>query len=104
MSEPKFRTVNPLLGARPSYGPIPADLLLPWGVISLLLFILSHSVLQLQMQWTIALIFWGDASWWVLTGSKPYRFLSKFVPAPNRWSRGYVRYKPLRAMKKIRED
>jgi len=104
MSEPQFRTVNPLLGSRPSYGPIPADLLLPWGAISLLLFILSYSILHLQMQWTIALILWGDASWWVLTGSKPYRFLSKFIPAPNRWSRSYVRYKPLRAVKKIRED
>ena len=100
MSEPKFRPINPLLGARPSFGPIPADLLLPWGAIGLLIFILTRNILPgigiaLGWEWTVGLIVWGCATWWVLTGSRPYRFLSKFLPAPSRWSRGHIRYKPM---------
>lgn len=94
-SEPKFRPINSLLGSRPSYGPIPADLLLPWGAISFSLFILCYSVLHLPVQWTIALIVWGCASWWIFAGNNGYRNLSKFIPTPKRWSRGYVRYQPL---------
>ncbi len=33
MSNERFRPVNQMLGARPSLGPIPADLALPWGAI-----------------------------------------------------------------------
>jgi hypothetical protein len=96
----KFRPINPLLGARPSFGPIPADLLLPWGAIGLLIFMTTRNVfpafgLVLGWEWTIGLVVWGCATWWVLTGSRPYRFLSKFLPVPNRWSRGHVRYRPL---------
>lgn len=106
MSEPKFRPINPLLGSRPSYGPIPADLLLPWGAISVVLFLLGHSVLKLPHQWTGAMVIWGDASWWIFVGNRPYRNLSKFIPVPKRWSRSYVRYKPLRTLdvKSVRVD
>ena len=96
MSEPKFRTVNPLLGAKPSFGPIPADLLIPWGVISFSIFMITYSM-ELGWHWIIAFIVWGDASWWALTGSNAYQFLSKFMQVPKRWTRGYVRYRRLRS-------
>lgn len=92
----KFRSVNPILGARPSIGPIPADLFLPWGVISFVILLLAQNFLHLNWVWTILLIAWGDATWWILTGSKPYKFLSKFMRVP-RWTRHSVRYSPIAA-------
>lgn len=91
-----FRPVNHLLGTRPSIGPIPADLFIPFGAISLLVGLISSQVLGLGIDWTIALMIWGCATWWLLTGSRPYRFLSKFLPVPQSWSRGHVRYCSIR--------
>ena len=94
-SSPSFRPVNNLLGSRPTIGPIPADLFIPFGTISLLVGLVSSQLLGLGIDWTIALIIWGCATWWILTGSRPYRFLSKFLPVPKRWSRGHVRYRSI---------
>jgi hypothetical protein len=96
MSEqPRFRQVNQLLGSRPSLGPIPADLVLPWGGIFLVVLILTRSLFVLDWMWTVGLTVWGCASWAVLTGNHPYKFLSKFMVPPRRWSRGHVRYVPM---------
>jgi hypothetical protein len=94
MSE-RFRPVNQMLGSRPSLGPIPADLVLPWGGITVLVLIITRSVFVLDWAWTVGLIVWGCASWAVLTGTKPYKFLSKFLLPPHRWSRGHGRYRPM---------
>jgi hypothetical protein len=45
--------------------------------------------------WVLLIVAWGDATWWILTGSKPYRFLSKFIPVP-RWTRGVYQYRGMR--------
>jgi hypothetical protein len=84
-----------MLGSRPSLGPIPADLVLPWGSIAILVLIFTRSVFVLDWQWTVGLIVWGCASWAVLTGTKPHKFLSKFLLPPQRWSRGHGRYRPI---------
>ena len=89
----KFRPVNGLLGASPRFGPFPADQVFPWMVISFVIY-LPCSWFSVPWLWTGLLIFWGDATWWVLTGSKPWRFLSKFTPVP-RFTRGQVRYRSL---------
>jgi hypothetical protein len=95
MSEPRFRQINQMLGSRPSLGPIPADLLLPWGGISLAVLIFTRSIFPIDWQWTVGLTVWGCASWAVLTGTKPYKFLSKFLMPPQRWSRGHERHRPM---------
>lgn len=95
MSDERFRPVNQMLGARPSLGPIPADLALPWGMIVILVLIFTRSVFVLDWMWTIGLIVWGCTTWAVLTGTKPHRYLSKFLSPPRRWSRGHGRYKPM---------
>jgi hypothetical protein len=89
--EPEFRPVNPLLGTQPKWGPFPAEQLVPWFGISLGLYIVCNSMLRLPWIWTALLIFWGCGVWWMLTGSKPWRFLSQFIAAPN-WVRGRVGY------------
>jgi hypothetical protein len=95
MSNERFRTVNQLLGVRPSLGPIPADLALPWGAIAISVLIVTRSVFILDWIWTIGLTVWGCVTWAILTGTKPYKFLSKFISPPRRWSRGHGRYKPM---------
>jgi hypothetical protein len=100
MTEPKFRQINQLLDARPSLGPIPADLVLPWGGITLLSLLMTRSIFLLDWQWTIGFIVWGCLSWTLLTGNKPYKFLSKFLMPPQRWSRGYERHRSIAPRRK----
>jgi hypothetical protein len=95
MSEhpPSYRPVNAMLGAQPKIGPLPANQLFPWMVISLGLWFLA-SLVSLPTIWTILLVFWGDVTWWLLTGKQPWRFLSKFIGVPN-LTRGRVRYQSI---------
>ena len=95
----KFRQINQMLGSRPSLGPIPADLILPWGGIFLVVLIFTRSIFPVDWQWTVGLIVWGCVTWTVLTGTKPYKFLSKFMNPPRHWSRGHERYQPIRRRK-----
>jgi hypothetical protein len=85
-----------MLGSRPSLGPIPADLVLPWGGITIVVLIFTRSIFVMDWAWTVGLIIWGCASWAVLTGTKPYKFLSKFLLPPQRWSKGYIRHKSMK--------
>ena len=39
-SSSEFRRVNPILDARPRFGPIPADLILPWGAIAIVFYLI----------------------------------------------------------------
>jgi hypothetical protein len=91
----KRRPVNRLLGAKPSFGPIPGEMILPWGSIAFVIFIICYWGLGLPWFTTGILIAWGCGVWWILTGNRPYRFLSKFMRVPSKWSRGYVRHQPV---------
>jgi hypothetical protein len=86
----QFRTINPMLGAQPQLGPIPAEQVIPWTIILGLSYIVAQtiSLSWIQMGFLVA---WGISTWWVLTGKKSWRFLSKFQPTPN-WTRGYAQY------------
>jgi hypothetical protein len=92
---PRFRQVNQVLDAKPRIGPFPADLVFPWAGIALAIFVITNYLLKLDWLWTILLISWGCATWWILVGSKPHRFLSKFVGVPQ-WRRGYVQHQAIR--------
>ncbi|MEO1396214.1 MAG: hypothetical protein AAFV90_25225 [Cyanobacteria bacterium J06634_5] len=86
----KPRPVNRILGAKPRLGPIPADQIIPWASILAVSYLLGQI---LGLSWSKIGFFaaWGMSTWWILTGSKSWKFLSKFMPAPN-WNRGYARY------------
>ncbi|MCA1990650.1 MAG: hypothetical protein LDL41_01180 [Coleofasciculus sp. S288] len=92
--ESKFRKVNPNLGQQPNIGPFPAEQFIPWLAIAGVSYYLCKVLLQMSWVWTGAIAAWGIATWWVLTGSKPWKFLSKFVRTPY-WVRGYGRYRSL---------
>ncbi|MBE9180215.1 hypothetical protein IQ268_16755 [Oculatella sp. LEGE 06141] len=89
-----FRPVNPNLGLHPNVGPFPADQILPWIAIAGGSYYLFKQLLGFTWLWTGMLAAWGIATWWVLTGSKSWRFLSKFIGTPF-WVRGYGRYRQI---------
>jgi hypothetical protein len=41
--------------------------------------------------WTALMTAWGIATWWLLSGGRSWRFLSKFIGVPT-WTRGFARY------------
>ncbi|MGB7443438.1 MAG: hypothetical protein WA919_20425 [Coleofasciculaceae cyanobacterium] len=83
----KFRKVNASLDKQPKIGPFPADQFLPWIAIAGISYYLFKIALGLSWIWTGILAAWGMSTWWILTGSHSWRFLSKFIPVPN-WVRG----------------
>lgn len=88
----RFRTVNQLLGSQPRFGPFPADQLVPWFLICAVVYFIGHQLFSLDWMPTVLLMGWGCSTWWVLTGSRSWRYLSKFQRTPN-WTRGRVRYR-----------
>jgi|SRR5579883_914486 len=91
---PRHRSVNQALGLQPRFGPIPSDQVFPWLLIAFSFYVVFNQGLHFSWLWTGLLIFWGCGTWWLLTGSRAYRFLGKFIPLPN-WTRGRQRYRPL---------
>ncbi|CEJ46934.1 hypothetical protein [Umezakia ovalisporum] len=99
--KPEFRPVNQILGSQPSLGPIPADQIFPWIVIILASYFVVNGVFGgvfaddvQRWLWTVLIAGWGIATWWILTGGRSWRFLSKFVGVPT-WTRGFARYQSL---------
>lgn len=96
MSDDDFRPVNQLLGTSPNLGPIPANQALPWLLI-LVVGLALGSFLGVPWPWCLAFIFWGIATYWLLTGNHPWRFLARFRRKPN-FIRGHPFYlSPLEA-------
>jgi hypothetical protein len=96
--EPEFRPVNQILGTQPSLGPIPADQIIPWTVITLTPYFIINGIFGSlftddfqKWLWTALMAGWGVTTWWILTGGRSWRFLSKFIAVPT-WTRGFARY------------
>jgi hypothetical protein len=96
--EAEFRPVNQILGTQPSLGPIPADQIIPWTVIALAAYFIVNGIFGSLFQedfqkwlWTALMAGWGGATWWILTGGRSWRFLSKLIGVPS-WTRGFARY------------
>jgi len=84
------RKVNRMLGEQPSLGPIPGNQVIPWSIIAGLILTLK---IILSIHWFHAglMLIWGIATWWLLTGKRAWRFLSRFHRRP-RWIRAYKTY------------
>ena len=96
--DPEFRPVNQILGSQPYLGPIPADQIIPWAVIALSVYFIINGVFGGLFEddfqrwlWIVLMTGWGMATWWILTGGKSWRFLSKLIAVPT-WTRGFARY------------
>lgn len=89
----KSRIVNRALGKQPKIGPFPANQIIPL----LIVLILSYTVKQVfTLNWINTSLFagWLLGSVWIITGERPWRFLSKFACVPH-FVRGGIHYKPL---------
>ncbi|MGD1913600.1 MAG: hypothetical protein ACFB2X_23000 [Rivularia sp. (in: cyanobacteria)] len=93
-----FRPVNQILGTQPSLGPLPADQIFPWTIIALAAYFIVNGVFGgvfdddfQKWLWTTLIAGWGMGTWWILTGGRSWRFLSKFIGVPT-WTRGIARY------------
>lgn len=94
----EFRPVNQILGTQPSLGPVPADQVFPWTVIALAAYFVVNGIFGgffaddfQKWLWTVLIAGWGMGTWWILTGGRSWRFLSKFIAVPT-WTRGAARY------------
>lgn len=87
-----FCAINQSLGAQPTLGPIPTNLLAP----SMAILVSSYFVIEvfLGLGFAAFLLFttWMICTWWVVVGEKTWRFTNKLMPVPN-WTRGYVLYR-----------
>lgn len=79
------RPVNKLLGEQPSMGPIPGDQVLPWAMIAGCCLAVK-TLFALPWLYAALLLVWGISTWWILTGKRAWRFLSRFHSRP-RWIR-----------------
>ncbi|NEU71841.1 hypothetical protein PI95_004430 [Hassallia byssoidea VB512170] len=94
MDKPRyeFRTVNRILGEQPRLGPFPADQIVPWSAIALIMYMVVKGFMQQSWFATGIAIAWGWATWWTVSSNKA--FFGKFVGTP-RLSRGYKPFESL---------
>lgn len=94
MPEPKsFRRINQALGKHPKIGPFPAGQVFP---LAFILF-LSWSIKEIfHLSWLNTALFgiWLMGTSWILTGTRAWRFFSKFIATPY-FVRVAVRYESL---------
>jgi branched-subunit amino acid transport protein len=98
----EFRTVNQILGTRPSLGPIPADQFLPWVGFMILTLLITQVLLpmcgvDIGWTWSALMATWMCSTWYVLTYKRSWKYMGKFITRPQ-WVLGYQRYRPLTAM------
>ncbi|MBD2498353.1 hypothetical protein [Nostoc sp. FACHB-280] len=89
LPEKKFRVVNQSLGTQPKIGPLPAEQIFPWLVITMGCIFGFYYMLNWGWLATLFASLWGCATWWFVSSNKS--FLGKFVGTP-RISRGYMQF------------
>lgn len=94
----EFRPVNQIFRLSALTGPIPADQIFPWTIICLSAYFIINGIFGgvfpddfQRWLWTFLIAGWGMATWWILSGGRSWRFLSKFMGVPT-WTRGFARY------------
>jgi len=91
----KPRKVNQSLDQQPKLFGLPSEQIIPWAVIAGVSYYLLKVLLKASWIWVIVVAGWGISTWWILTGSKAWKFLSKFQATPN-WIRVVVRYRGIK--------
>ncbi|MGB3788430.1 MAG: hypothetical protein WA949_10500 [Phormidesmis sp.] len=86
-----FCAVNQSLGAQPTFGPIPTNLLGPSLSILVGSYCLTQVLLGLSFAAFLLFTAWMICTWWVVVGENTWQFTNKLVSVPN-WNRGYVLY------------
>lgn len=85
--------INKILGKQASFGPIPANQILPWFAIILLTYLIFDGVLGWGIPRVAAISFWLIVSWWFLTGKDPDSYINRFrKPRGRNWVSGGAIY------------
>ena len=82
-----YTRVNPVLGKRPSLGPIPGDLILPWGIILSVNCVIFQGFLN---RWDLAIFgCLAGATWhWLVSGDSPWIFWGHLLYSLPKWVDG----------------
>lgn len=89
-----FISISPMLNLKPQLGPIPGDMVIPWGLIGIVSYLLCQVLLDLGWTATCLIAVWGMGSCWLVMGKDGARYLHKFERVP-RVTRGQSLYQPL---------
>ena len=73
---------------------LPADQVIPWTGISVIMYLILGQGLKLPWYWILAGSLWGIATWWTLTWNGLYTFFSRWVNPP-RWVRAITPYQSI---------
>lgn len=92
-SEKEPIRVNKILGKQASFGPIPANQILPWFAILIFSYFIFDGVLGWGIPIVGAISFWLILSWWFLTGKDPDQYINRFrKPQGRNWISGGAIY------------
>jgi hypothetical protein len=91
----KPRKVNQSLDQQPKLFGLPSEQIIPWIIIAGVSYYVVKVLFRLSWIWVVVVAGWGISTWWILTGSRTWRFLSKFQKNPN-WIRAVVRYRGIK--------
>ncbi|NER01309.1 MAG: hypothetical protein F6K17_01030 [Okeania sp. SIO3C4] len=80
-----FVKVSKIYQQEASIGPVPADQLVPWGLLIGLSFFVCEVLLSLGLAVWGASSVWLIASWWFLTGKKSYKYTDLWIMPSKDW-------------------
>ncbi len=80
-----FVKVSKIYQQEASIGPVPADQLVPWGIMVMASFFICEVLLSLGLVVWGATSLWLIASWWLLTGKKSYQYTDLWIMPNNDW-------------------
>jgi hypothetical protein len=92
-SERESIKVNEMLGKQAAVGPLPANQIIPFGVIIIGSFAVLEGFLGLGLPVVFFVSFWMGSSWWLLTGKSPDDYINLFrKPSERNWITGGTVY------------
>lgn len=74
-----YISVNQIMGQLASFGPVPAEQLIPWGCCTAIGFFFT---MNQPLYVSVLVSAWLSVSWWLLTGKRSYQFTDRLVPLP----------------------
>lgn len=89
----EFVRVNKILGKQASFGPVPANQILPAFSIITVTYFIFDGLLGWGIPKVGVISFWLIVSWWLVTGKDPDKYINRFrKPKGRNWMTGGAVY------------
>lgn len=89
----EFVRVNKILGKQASFGPVPANQILPAFLIITITYFIFDGLLGWGIPKVGVISFWLIVSWWLVTGKDPDKYINRFrKPKGRNWITGGAVY------------